>query len=315
MLNEIGLADVLVEAFACRMPQIVMNSVSSKKRIIINLEHLSAEEWVSGYHKKESLLGIENVTKYFFMPGFTNDTGGILIDSNVEARKPWLRENQKAFIKDLVRVNEWKSIIDEADFIGSVFTYNRPFDSLVRDVGILGKKTFLLVFGEKSHAGMVATLDRFCAQQIDSNRYILGSTDIIFMPFVQQEDYDALLCCTDFNLVRGEDSLVRALLAEKPFVWNAYLQQDKYQQVKVSALLDFFKPWFKNFDRIMSDYQELMLQFNDRETENGNHATGECFLPFFENLPIFEAKMQMISYFMRKEGNLIRKFNEFLSGL
>ncbi len=40
--------------------------------------------------------------------------------------------------------------------------------------------------------------------------------------------------------MRGEDSLVRALWAGAPFVWQAYVQQDGAHRAKVEAFLDLF---------------------------------------------------------------------------
>jgi len=55
-VEKLGVADILVEAFACYIPEPVMDVAVFKSKIIINLEYLSAEDWVEGYHLKESLL-------------------------------------------------------------------------------------------------------------------------------------------------------------------------------------------------------------------------------------------------------------------
>lgn len=43
------------------------------------------------------------------------------------------------------------------------------------------------------------------------------------------------------NLVRGEDSLVRALWAGKPLVWHIYPQDDDAHVAKLSAFLDWLQ--------------------------------------------------------------------------
>ena len=43
---------------------------------------------------------------------------------------------------------------------------------------------------------------------------------------------------SDWNFVRGEDSLVRALWAGKPFVWQIYPQHDGAHWDKLTAFLD-----------------------------------------------------------------------------
>jgi uncharacterized repeat protein (TIGR03837 family) len=44
----------------------------------------------------------------------------------------------------------------------------------------------------------------------------------------------------DFNIVRGEDSFVRAQLAGKPFIWHIYPQEDRAHEVKLAAFLDLY---------------------------------------------------------------------------
>ncbi len=56
------------------------------------------------------------------------------------------------------------------------------------------------------------------------------------LPWLTQTDYDRLLWACDLNFVRGEDSLVRALWAGAPFVWQIYAQDDGAHAVKLQRL-------------------------------------------------------------------------------
>jgi uncharacterized repeat protein (TIGR03837 family) len=58
------------------------------------------------------------------------------------------------------------------------------------------------------------------------------------LPWLPQTDYDRLLWSCDLNLVRGEDSFVRAQWAGRPFLWHIYPQQDGVHAGKLSAFLD-----------------------------------------------------------------------------
>ena len=58
------------------------------------------------------------------------------------------------------------------------------------------------------------------------------------LPFLSQPAFDRLLWASDLNLVRGEDSLVRALWAGKPLVWQIYPQDDAAHVHKLNAFLD-----------------------------------------------------------------------------
>ena len=48
-----------------------------------------------------------------------------------------------------------------------------------------------------------------------------------------------MLWACDLNLVRGEDSLVRALWAGQPMVWHIYPQHDNAHHDKLDAFLDW----------------------------------------------------------------------------
>jgi uncharacterized repeat protein (TIGR03837 family) len=53
-----------------------------------------------------------------------------------------------------------------------------------------------------------------------------------------QPQYDKLLACCDINFVRGEDSVIRAHWAGKPFIWQIYRQEQQAHLVKLQAFLD-----------------------------------------------------------------------------
>ncbi|MEN9670926.1 MAG: hypothetical protein RL018_1203, partial [Pseudomonadota bacterium] len=60
---------------------------------------------------------------------------------------------------------------------------------------------------------------------------------ILYIPQLTQTDYDHLLWSCDLNFVRGEDSLVRAIWAAKPFIWQIYPQHDGAHHAKLDAFL------------------------------------------------------------------------------
>jgi len=60
---------------------------------------------------------------------------------------------------------------------------------------------------------------------------------ISHLPWVSQVEFDVLLAQHDLNFVRGEDSLVRALWAGQPFVWQIYPQGDGVHHAKLTAFL------------------------------------------------------------------------------
>ena len=50
-----------------------------------------------------------------------------------------------------------------------------------------------------------------------------------------------MLWASDLNLVRGEDSLVRALWAGQPLVWQIYPQHDDAHHAKLAAFMDWLQ--------------------------------------------------------------------------
>jgi uncharacterized repeat protein (TIGR03837 family) len=58
------------------------------------------------------------------------------------------------------------------------------------------------------------------------------------LPHLTQDGYDHLLWSCDLNLVRGEDSFVRAQWAGRPMLWQIYFQEDGAHGPKLDAFLD-----------------------------------------------------------------------------
>jgi len=95
-------ADVVIEAFACELPACYLASM--KARAVpphwINLEYLSAEQWVEDCHLLRSVSPATGLGKTFFFPGFTAKTGGLIREGALDAehasfsdpivRKPFL---------------------------------------------------------------------------------------------------------------------------------------------------------------------------------------------------------------------------------
>ena len=61
------------------------------------------------------------------------------------------------------------------------------------------------------------------------------------LPTCPQPQFDEMLWACDLNLVRGEDSLVRALWAGQPLVWHIYPQHDNAHHAKLDAFLDWLQ--------------------------------------------------------------------------
>ena len=74
------------------------------------------------------------------------------------------------------------------------------------------------------------------------------------IPFVSHPEYDQLLWMADLNFVRGEDSIVRAVWAGKPLIWQIYPQTEGTHLIKLEA-------WLK-MSSLPTDIQDLMRNWN-----------------------------------------------------
>ncbi len=291
-------AELVIEAFACNIPQLYYQTALNSECLIINIDHLSAEKWIEGIHLKESLTGAK-AKKFFFMPGFTLNSGGLILDRIHSVSE------KKQFRKDLCRFFK----LDGDALIGTVFTYEHDFSGLISDIFTYGKKTELIIFGEKSRSSFEPLLMNFGFDRM-GNRFSKKNMTVIFAGFILQENYDLLLKAADFNFVRGEDSWARACLSGRPFIWHSYFQKDNYQLVKVKAFNDLLKSYYADTELFgkLSEYQTV---FNDR-------SDGVKDLPFsffLENLEPISSSNEDMSEFLFKNCNLINNLLFFADSL
>ncbi|WP_339493360.1 elongation factor P maturation arginine rhamnosyltransferase EarP [Pseudomonas sp. EA_35y_Pfl1_P108] len=230
-------ADVVIAAFACQLPPGYMEAMAECERtpLWMNLDYLSAEDWVVGCHGLPSVK-FKGVQKYFFFPGFRPGTGGLL-------REAGLLEQRRAFQQDASAQRDFLQalgIFPAADArLISLFAYENPglaswLDVLSTD----GRATHLLV-PEGRILGDVQRwlgLDRLAAGDIQQR----GALTVQVIAFVRQEQYDRLLWCCDFNAVRGEDSFVRAQWAGRPLLWHIYRQDEDIHLDKLDAFLALY---------------------------------------------------------------------------
>ena len=82
-------ADVVVEAFGCTLPEAYVADMVTRSPppVWINLEYLSAETWVAAHHGLPSPHPRLPLTKYFFFPGYTEQTGGLLRERDLLMRR------------------------------------------------------------------------------------------------------------------------------------------------------------------------------------------------------------------------------------
>lgn len=235
--------DVLIEAFGCdAAPEFIAACASQQiangqKPLWINLEYLSAEAYVERSHALPSPVRggpAAGWTKWFFYPGFTKSTGGLL-------REPGLAERQADFDRSAWLATQ--GIDGARERLVSLFCYEpAALAGLLQQFaahGVGGAPVRLLVAaGRAASAVKAAISDEKCLLRNSHGRKQLS---ISYLPWLAQTEFDHLLWACDLNFVRGEDSVVRAIWAGKPFVWHIYPQDDAAHLVKLDAFLDMLQ--------------------------------------------------------------------------
>jgi uncharacterized repeat protein (TIGR03837 family) len=227
-------AQVVIEAFGCALPEsyVIAMSGQTPPPVWINLEYLSAESWVAGHHGLPSPHPRLPLTKYFFFPGYTPDTGGVLLEADFDARRT-------AFLKSGV-TDYWRGLGLEApqanELRMSLFAYENPaLPGLLGAWAADAHAVTCLVPEGRVIPQLAAWLDVRTLAAGDVHQR--GALRLQVLPFSDQDAYDHLLWACDLNFVRGEDSCVRAQWAAHPLVWQAYPQAEQAHWDKLNALL------------------------------------------------------------------------------
>jgi hypothetical protein len=201
-------ADVLIEAFACDLPAVYLQSLKSDTRWI-TLDYLATESWADSAHGKSSPAPQSERSaargRRWFIPGFSPATGGLPHGS-------------------------WRHLSGEE---------RRKWRA-----GLAGEKIGDDVFLIMAFGYADATWEQFSRELVvlppgfKSSRFWRPSGLEL-----SQDDFDLALQACDLNFVRGEDSFVRAHWAAAgpwrvPFVWQPYRQEHLAHGLKLAGWMD-----------------------------------------------------------------------------
>jgi uncharacterized repeat protein (TIGR03837 family) len=230
--------NVVIEAFACHLPEPFVTEMAAGKRkpVWVNLDYLSAESWVAGCHALPSPHPRLPLTKYFFFPGFNEQTGGLLRESDLQERKAAFcsSSQQQAAFWQMLQVAPPRA----GTLTISLFAYENPALQKLLEIWSQGETPVYCLAPETR---TLPAIEAFAGRRLHAGDLVQrGKLEIVILPFVSQPDYDKLLWLCDMNFVRGEDSFVRAQWAAKPMLWQIYPQDEDAHQIKLSAFLDIY---------------------------------------------------------------------------
>lgn len=260
--------DAVIEAFGCEAPGPYLAALArhdAQQRtlhqpapVLINLEYLSAESYVLRCHRLPSPIGHgpgAGLTRWFFYPGFTPGTGGLIRETDLPQRQATFDRTAWRTRHGLGTVPADHATTAHTNCAISLFCYEPPaLGELLTQCGLNHPpkaphtqptaapwRPRLLITPGRATAAVQALLPGHPPTH--------PTTVPIYLPPRTQPQFDEMLWACDLNLVRGEDSLTRALWAGQPFVWHIYPQHDNAHHAKLHAFLDWLQapPTLRDF--------------------------------------------------------------------
>jgi uncharacterized repeat protein (TIGR03837 family) len=295
-------AQIVVEGFGVRLPENFVGVMAEMRPapVWINLEYLSAESWVDEHHGLPSPHPRLPLTKHFFFPGFSSDTGGVLIEDKLFAA----RDAQQKDPAGARRLRRELGIAggDEARTWISLFCYDAPsLPSLVEAWAADSRGIGCIVAEGYAQAQIAAIAGRKMSPGLPVE---IGNLALHAIPFLPHEQYDRLLWSCDLNFVRGEDSFVRAQLAAHPLIWQAYPQEDEAHLVKTAAFRERYVETLSAADA--GAYAAVFDAWNRQDRE-----CGSAWPEFAHRLPVYQANAGRWAAKLAENGDLAANLARF----
>lgn len=296
MEEALPLPDVVIEGFGCRLPDGYISAMAAGQvqPVWINMEYLSAESWVDDCHEMVSMQSGLPLKKYFFFPGFSPKTGGLIRENHLPMTRRQFQQNnagRTALFNHL-------GVREDAAYFMSLFCYdNAPVSLLFEMLAQQCRKTVCCMVPEGVAVRQVSLFLNMQARAGSARRK--GQLTVRVIPFVDQDEYDRLLWSCDLNIVRGEDSFVRAQWAARPFIWHIYPQEDAAHVPKLHAFLDRYLPGLSAFSA--ETVRKAWAVWNGMEMTEKAAAVWEDMF--------FAMRSEMARHAIAWEGKLAEKEN------
>jgi len=216
--------DLLIAMLGSTVPPAIRAQILAHRVSWVRYEYLTAEPWIDEFHGRSSVKPDDGATEWFYYPGYTSLSGGLLREKNLLAQlrrftsaDPAASGNRSAWMQ----ANKLDSPADH--FRVCLFGYAEPSTHHLLE-SLLALPRPISIFIAQSLAGGLA----------------LDTSDprLRVHQWLDQPDFDCLLASCDLSIVRGEDSWLRAQWTGQPMFWQPYRQADAGHLNKLAAFLD-----------------------------------------------------------------------------
>lgn len=287
---DIRPGDLVIEGFACRLPERFLHAMAARspRPVWVNLDYLSAEDWVAGCHGLPSPHPRLPLQQFFFFPGFGPQTGGLLREADLLIRRDALQADSAA------QNRVWQQLglppRHEDELRISLFSYETPALP-----GLLAQwqnepRTVRCLVPEGRALEQLRVLLEHPLPVGSALQH--GKLTLHALPFLAHEAYDQLLWMCDLNIVRGEDSFVRALWAARPLLWHIYAQEEDVHLDKLHAFLTLYLAAMPA--PLAAAVQALWLDFNSAATENNSwHSVAGMLQAWQEQARRWSSKLEL----------------------
>ena len=190
----------------------------------LHFDYLAFDSWIVGMHWVEHICSSVKFPVHHIVNSPCIWGGGTLIPRTEHLKKEeWC---------DFFRTD---SILSQASWV-SVFMYPEGWEYVSR---LLPENAVVWCF--------------------DASSVYRKEGNIHYLPYQSFELYQNLLEISDINIVRGEVSLVRAMHAWKPFLWDMYKEKWGWNKDEYNAFCNWMDTY--SFDE---RYKEIMWNINQR---------------------------------------------------
>lgn len=250
--SDASAPDLFIAMLGSRVPEPMRARLSAHRTPWIRYEYLSAEPWIDGCHGLPSPKPDGLATEWFYYPGYSSASGGLLREALLdEELRHWIESER----------SDWLAArgLDTPPGVMRfcLFGYAEPRTAeLAQALAALTDRCVIFI-----NRGLA---DQLADASLLSDAVLPAQCELRIHDWLDQGEFDRLLCSCDLSLVRGEDSWVRAQWTGQPFLWQAYRQDEQFHLTKLNAWLN----------RLLTDRHDPAARAIRRLMDAINQGTG-----------------------------------------